>query len=144
MGDTREIRDGLLAAHAKGMNAMKAARPDMPKRFNLAMTDDQTAPEDSHLEEKRADVYRPWLEAARHCDYMGAQTYSRSIVGKKDLPPPIGAELTQMGMGFYPECVEHVVRYASKATKVPIIVTENGIAAEDDRLPGFSIAVVQL
>ena len=28
--------------------------------------------------------------------------------------------------------MEHVVRYASKETKVPIIVTENGIATEDD------------
>jgi beta-glucosidase len=35
-------------------------------------------------------------------------------------------------MEFYPECVEHVVRYAAKEAKVPIIVTENGIATEDD------------
>jgi beta-glucosidase len=45
---------------------------------------------------------------------------------------PQGAELTQIGWEFYPECVEHVVRYASKETKVPIMVTENGIATEDD------------
>jgi beta-glucosidase len=63
---------------------------------------------------------------------MGVPTYSRSIVGKRDLPAPKSAELTQMGMEFYPQCVEHVVRYASKETKVPIIVTENGIATEDD------------
>jgi beta-glucosidase len=96
------------------------------------MTDDQAAPEDNHVEEKRADVYGPWLEAARNCDYIGVQTYSRSIVGKKDLPPPKGAELAQNGMEFYPECVEHVVRYTSKETKLPVIVTENGIATEDD------------
>jgi beta-glucosidase len=35
-------------------------------------------------------------------------------------------------MEFYPECVEHVVRYAAKEARVPIIVTENGIATEDD------------
>jgi beta-glucosidase len=132
MCDGKRTRDSLLAAHAKAKDAMKSVRPDLPVGFNLAMSDDQAAPEDSHLEEKRADVYGPWLEAARHCDYMGVQTYSRSIVGKKDLPAPKGAELTQTGMEFYPECVEHVVRYASKETKVPIIVTENGIATEDD------------
>ena len=132
LGDGKKRRDGFLAAHAKGKEAMKSVRPDMPVGFNLAMTDDQAAPEDSHLEEKRADVYGPWLEAARHCDYMGVQTYSRSIVGKRDLPVPQGAELTQSGWEFYPECVEHVVRYASKETKVPIMVTENGIATEDD------------
>jgi len=132
LGDGKKTRDGLLAAHAKGKEAMKSVRPDMPVGFNLAMTDDQPAPEDSHLEEKQADVYAPWLEAARHCDYLGVQTYSRSIVGKRDLPVPKGAEITQVGMEFYPECVEHVVRYASKQTGVPIIVTENGIATEDD------------
>jgi beta-glucosidase len=132
LGDGKKRRDGFLAAHAKGKEAMKSVRPDMPVGFNLAMTDDQAAPEDSHLEEKRAEVYGPWLEAARHCDYMGVQTYSRSIVGKRDLPVPQGAELTQIGWEFYPECVEHVVRYASKETKVPIMVTENGIATEDD------------
>jgi beta-glucosidase len=53
-------------------------------------------------------------------------------VGKKDLPVPKGVETTQNGMEFYPECVEHVVRYAAGESKVPIIVSENGIATEDD------------
>jgi len=132
LGDGKKTRDGLMAAHEKAKTAMKSVRPDMPVGFNLAMTDDQPAPEDSHLDEKRADVYAPWLEAAKHCDYMGVQTYSRSIVGKKDLPAPKGAELTQVGWEFYPECVEHVVRYAAKETGVPIYVTENGIATDDD------------
>ncbi len=132
LGDGKKTRDGLLASHAKGKDAMKSVRPEMPVGFNLAMTDDQAAPEDSHLEEKRTDVYAPWLEAAKKCDYLGVQTYSRSIVSAKDLPAPKGAELTQNGMEFYPECVEHVVRYAAKQTGVPIIVTENGIATEDD------------
>jgi beta-glucosidase len=104
----------------------------MPVGFNLAMSDDQPATEDSRLEEKRADVYAPWLEVAKHCDYLGVQTYSRSIVGKKDLPVAKDAERTQTGMEFYPECVEHVVRFAAKKTGVPIFVTENGIATEDD------------
>ncbi len=132
LGDAKKTRESLLAAHAKGKDAIKSVRPNLPVGFNLAMQDDQAAPEDSHLDEKRADVYGPWLEAARHCDYLGVQTYSRSLVGKKDLPPPKGAELTQVGMEFYPECVENVARYAARETKVPIIVTENGIATEDD------------
>ncbi len=80
----------------------------------------------------RADVYSPWLEVAKQCNYLGVQTYSRAIVGKRDLPPPADAERTQIGWEFYPECVEHVVRYLSKEVKVPLIVTENGIATTDD------------
>ena len=87
LGDGKKIRDGLLEAHRKGKAAMKSVRSDMRVGFNLAMSDDQAAPTDSHLAEKRADVYGPWLEVARQCDYLGVQMYSRSIVGKKDLPP---------------------------------------------------------
>jgi beta-glucosidase len=83
------------------------------------MSDDQPAPEDSHLAEKRADVYGPWLEVAKHEDYLGVQVYTRSIVGKKDLLPPKGAETTQVGWEYYPECVEHATRYASKEAIKP-------------------------
>jgi beta-glucosidase len=119
LSEPQKTRDGLLAAHAKGKAAMKSVRPSMPVGFNLAMSDDQPAPLDSHVAEKRADIYGPWLEAAKHCDYLGVQTYSRAIVGKKDLPPPKGAELTQMGYEFYPECVEAVVRYAARKPACP-------------------------
>lgn len=132
LGGAKKRRDGLLTAHAKARDAMKSVRQAMPVGFNLAMNDDQPAPEDSHLEEKRTDVYGPWLAVARSCDYLGVQTYSRSIVGKKDLPVHPGSETTQSGMEFYPECVERVVRYAAKEARVPIIVTENGVATEDD------------
>jgi beta-glucosidase len=132
LGDPNKTRDGLLAAHDKGKAAVKSVRSNMPVGFSLAMVDDQPAPTDSHVDQKRADVYGPWLEKAKHCDYLGVQTYSRAIVGKKDLPPAKGVELTQVGFEFYPECVEHVVRYASKEAGVPIIVTENGIATNDD------------
>ena len=39
--------------------------------------------------------------------------------GEKRFASPKGAELTQVGWEFYPECVEQVVRYASKETGVP-------------------------
>lgn len=132
LADAQKTRDGLLAAHGKGKTAMKSVRPNLPVAFNLAMSDDQPAPTESRLAEKRADIYGPWLDAAKSCDYLGVQMYTRSVVGKKDLPPPQGAELTQMGYEFYPECVEAVVRYAAKETGVPIYVTENGVATDDD------------
>jgi beta-glucosidase len=132
LGDGKKIRDGLLSAHQKAKMAMKSVRGEMPVGFNLAMMDDQPAPADSHVAEKRVDVYSPWLEAAKQCDYLGIQTYSRAIVGKKDLPPAKGLEVTQVGWEFYPECVGHVVRYAGKETGVPLMVTENGIATDDD------------
>jgi beta-glucosidase len=37
-----------------------------------------------------------------------------------------------MGYEFYPEALEHTIRLASKETGVPVIVTENGVATEND------------
>ena len=146
LGDLKRRRDGMLAAHGAAKQAIKSVGPSLPVGFNLAMQDDQPAGEDNHVEQKRAEVYGAWLEEARSCDYLGVQTYSRSIVSDRDLPPAPGAELTQSGMEFYPECVEHVVRYAAREAHVPIIVTENGVATEDDtrRVEYFERAVAGL
>jgi beta-glucosidase len=132
LGDARRMRDGLLAAHARAREAIKTVRPSLPVGVSLTMADDQPAAGVSRIAQKRAEVYGPWFEAVRADEFLGAQTYSRIMVGKKDERPPIDAELTQTGVEFYPECVEAVVRYAAKEAGVPIIVTENGVASEDD------------
>ena len=76
------------------------------------------------------DVY---LEATRGDDFIGVQTYSRQRFGLYGpLTPEEGVELTQMGDEFWPEALEATIRYASKVTGLPIIVTENGIATADD------------
>jgi beta-glucosidase len=102
--------------------------------LTLAMEDDQPAGEQSRFSEKRKEVYGPWLELARRDDFIGVQTYTRQRIGSGDanIPPPKDAELTQSGYEFYPEALEHTIRYASQQTGVPVIVTENGIAADND------------
>jgi beta-glucosidase len=131
--DASRSRHNMLAAHEKARAAIKSVRGNLPVGLTLAIEDDQPAESDSHVEQKRTDVYAPWLKLAKKDDFIGVQTYTRSIVAAKSEPPPKGAELTQMGYEFYPESLEHTIRYASKETGVPIIVTENGVATEDDR-----------
>ncbi len=67
-------------------------------------------------------------------DFIGVQTYTRQRVGNlhANLPPPKDAELTQSGFEFYPEALEHAIRYVIQQTGVPVIVTENGVATDDD------------
>jgi len=131
-GDAQNSRENMLAAHTKGKSAIKSARSSLPVGLTLAMEDDQPAGPDSRFAEKQADVYGPWLKLAKQDDFIGVQTYTRARVAAKSLPPPENAELTQMGYEFYPEALEHTVRYASKETGVPVIVTENGIGTEND------------
>src|SRR3954464_3807211 len=130
--DAAKSRHNMLIAHEKGKAAIKSVRSNLPVGLTLAMEDDQAPETDSHVDKKHAEVYVPWLKLAKKDDYIGVQTYTRALVGAKNLPPRAGAELTQMGYEFYPESLEHTIRYASKETGVPVIVTENGVATPDD------------
>jgi beta-glucosidase len=131
IGDAEKSRENMMAAHTKAKAAIKSAK-NIPVGLTLAMEDDQPEGPDSRCAEKQADVYAPWLKLAKQDDFIGVQTYTRSRIASKALPPSQGAELTQMGYEFYPESLEHSIRFAAKETRVPVIVTENGVATEDD------------
>ena len=72
-------------------------------------------------------------------DFFGLQNYTRSLIGPDGIcPVPEGAETTQMDYEFYPQALEHVIRRVNrefeKAGKkdMPIMVTENGVATDND------------
>jgi len=74
-----------------------------------------------------------FLEAARGDDFIGVQTYSRTRIGADgSAGPESGVELTQMRYEFWPEALETTIRHAAEVARVPVIVTENGIATADD------------
>ncbi|GAA4968709.1 hypothetical protein GCM10023205_37380 [Yinghuangia aomiensis] len=73
-----------------------------------------------------------FLPAMAGDDYLGVQNYTRTIVGPNGMQPhPEDAELTQMGYEFYPQALEGVLRRAA-ALGFPLVVTENGLATDDD------------
>jgi len=132
-GGPARLTPQLIAGHKAGVAAIKGVRPDLPVGVSLSITDDQAIGPDSKRDAKREDVYGAWLEAARAGDFIGVQNYGRQRLDDKGpLPPPRGAELTQMGEEFYPASLEGAVRYAHAATGKPVLITENGIAATDD------------
>jgi len=132
MGDAEKQRENMMAAHTKAKSAIKSVRNGPPVGLTLAIEDDQPAGAASRFAEKQAEVYGPWLKLAKRDDFIGVQTYTRARIASQALPPPENAELTQMGYEYYPESLEHTVRFASKEAGVPVIVTENGVATEND------------
>ena len=133
LGPGEQTVDTLVAAHHRGLAAMKSGPGKYPVGVTIAIADDQAVGPDSARDRKRAQIYGPWLAAAAKSDFVGVQTYTRSRVGTDgDLPADPGVELTQMGYEFWPEALEQTVRYAAAQANVPVYVTENGIGTDDD------------
>uniref|UniRef100_UPI0035CAD7AA glycoside hydrolase family 1 protein n=1 Tax=uncultured Sphingomonas sp. TaxID=158754 RepID=UPI0035CAD7AA len=123
----------MLDAHAKAMAAMKAGPGKFPVGLTLTMQDVQGVGEGHQAEAMIDLLYGPWLEAARHADFIGVQTYSRVLVGPEGrLPTPEGAELTGAHYEFYPKALGGTIRFAQERIGRPIYVTENGLCSDDD------------
>ncbi len=119
-------------AHRRGVAALKSGPGNYPVGVTLALMDIQSGPGGEETAARvRYDVNESYLEAARGDDFVGVQTYSRYRFGPKGMLPP-EMEVTQMGYEFYPEALEATIRQAARVAGVPVIVTENGVAGDDD------------
>ncbi|WP_436789968.1 glycoside hydrolase family 1 protein [Yinghuangia sp. YIM S10712] len=120
-------------AHIAARGAIKEVSPSTKVGITLALQDYQPGPGgEKAADERWAEAFDCFLPAMDGDDFVGVQNYSRVVVGPDHaLPHPAGAELTQMGYEFYPQALENVLRRAASAG-LPMFVTENGLATEDD------------
>jgi beta-glucosidase len=124
----------MAAAHHAARSAIKAVRPDTKVGWSLALIDVQAV---EGGEERCANAVKAaqldWLDVSVDDDFVGVQTYSRERMSADGLlPRPEGSEQTLTGWEFYPVALEHTLRLAAEKAKVPLYVTENGIATGDD------------
>lgn len=134
-GDVATVQPVMMRAHALAVQALRAGAGRYPIGVTLAINEEVGVGEANLAEAKRAEVYLPWLRtAAAHGDFIGVQTYTRNRVGPAGtLPLPADADLTQAGYEYHPEALEAVIAYVTGMTNKPIYITENGVAADDDR-----------
>lgn len=124
----------VMRAHQAARRAMKEVKPELKIGLSLSLHDIQT------MEGGEERAMKEWEEEFTHYipyikedDFFGLQNYSRSLIGPDGIMPnPAGAKVTQMDYENYPEALEHVIRRVYQEMPVPIMVTENGIATEDD------------
>ena len=134
VADPFRSRDVMVEAHLRARDAIRSVRSDLPVGVTVALQDHVAEPGGEEV--RRAALARsvlPFLEAAREDDFLGVQTYSRVRFGPDGpLGPEAGVPVTVMGYEFWPEALEGSIRYAAETAGVPIYVTENGLATEDD------------
>jgi beta-glucosidase len=127
-----------IRAHQLARDAIKAAAPHVPVGMTMSIQEceaDDTDTARAALAAYKQRVYAPYYEAAKRDDFLGVQTYSRMRFGpdgKYTRRPPPGVDLTQMGYEYRPEALGVACRDAWAATGIPLIVTESGIATQDD------------
>jgi beta-glucosidase len=124
----------MAAVHRRALEGIKSASSAIKVGWTLALIDLQ--PVDGGQD--RCDAVRAaseldWLEISRDDDFVGVQTYSRNLIGPNGrVEPNSETPTTQTGWEVYPEALEHTVRLASEHAGVPVMVTENGMATDDD------------
>ncbi|GAA1536431.1 GH1 family beta-glucosidase [Actinomadura kijaniata] len=129
------VTEALARAHRAATAAVKETAPHVRTGWSVANQVYQALPgaEDvaAALRHPHEDVF---LEAARRDDWIGVQSYTRNLIGPDGpLPVPEDAERTLTGWEYYPEALGHALRHtAATVPGVPLIVTENGIATDDD------------
>ena len=81
----------------------------------------------------QAEVNDAYLTQLEGDDFVGVQCYTRHrFDADGPVPPEEGVELTQMGYEFWPEALEASIRKAHSTSGLPVLITENGVATQDD------------
>jgi beta-glucosidase len=140
--DPARYRMGLLGGdvatmarvHRLAAQAIKAEAGQVKVGWTLALVDMQEGPGGTERwQEVRRISQTDWLAVSADDDFVGVQTYSRNVIGPDGaIDPPEGTPTMQTGWEVYPEALGHTVRLAAEEAGVPVIVTENGMATDDD------------
>ncbi|GHA91852.1 glycoside hydrolase family 1 protein [Streptomyces termitum] len=129
------LTEVMVRAHHRAVEVVKSHAPHVRTGWSVSVQacqalDGAKATVEAYSR-PRQDVF---LEAARDDDWLGIQTYTRVVVGPDGLlPVPEDTERTLTGWEFYPQALGEAVRRAAELVPgVPLVVTENGIATDDD------------
>jgi beta-glucosidase len=126
----------VMKAHEAARDAMKASCPHLKVGLTLSLHDMQPYPGGEAFAEKEWDEellhYLPYI---KNDDFLGVQCYTRKRFDENGVAASEeGAPRTQMGYEDYPLGIANVVRAVAKDFHGDLIITENGIATDDDSI----------
>ncbi|WP_390407094.1 glycoside hydrolase family 1 protein [Lacticaseibacillus jixiensis] len=127
----------IMAAHRAAVAVIRRVAPQLKVGLTLSLHDlqpvDDSAATKENLAATWADEFTHYLPAIADDDFLGVQCYSRELIGPQGVQPaPADVPMTQMDYEDYPAAIGHVLQTVAKDFKQPLIVTENGIATDDD------------
>ncbi|MFB7860171.1 glycoside hydrolase family 1 protein [Rhodococcus qingshengii] len=128
--------ENVYAAHRQARTTIKYLYPDAMVGWSPTVADYQALPGgENKCAEILAHAIHPFWELSKDDDFVGVQTYTRTTVGPEGIVATATSELTTLtGWEYYPQALGNTVRAAAAFTGRPVLVTENGIATNDDQL----------
>lgn len=136
-----ELTERILSAHRRAVGAARIAGADAGLTLAMtAYTTDGTDAAAGAVAALRESSEDPYLMAAREDDFLGVQVYTRRYATADRGVLPMGQLLdgtsdrvTLTGWNFDPQSLGDCLRYAHVgAPGIPLVVTENGVATNDD------------
>ena len=126
----------VIQSHTKARDSMKAICPHLKIGLTLSLHDFQTQPGGEYdAEVEWIEEFKQYLPYIYNDDFIGVQNYTRKIIGANGrVKPSDDAPVTQMGYENYPAAIGNVARKVAEGFKGEIIITENGIAIDDDSI----------
>lgn len=124
----------VMRAHQAARKAIKEIHPELQVGLTLSLHDIQAKEGgEKRAEEEWNEEFSHYLPYIKEDDFFGLQNYTRSIMDENGIcAAPKEAKLTQMDYEIYPQALAACIRKVYKELPIPIMVTENGIAVEDD------------
>lgn len=124
----------VMVAHQAAVGAIRSINPKIRVGLTLSLFDYQALPGGesaaARLWQEDFGWYLPFIQGD---DFLGVQNYSRKIVDASGAREPAnGASVTQMGYEDYPAAIGNVLRKVAQSFPGELLVTENGIATDDD------------
>src|SRR5690606_17846309 len=127
--------DALVTAHRGASHVLHGASSDLRVGWSVANQAISSIPGGEAAAAAFVEaVEDPFLRAASHDDWIGVQSYTRNRFGPdgvvRDDPED---ERTLNGWEYWPGALGEAIRHTAEVVPgVPILVTENGIATDDD------------
>lgn len=128
------VNEAMVRAHRLAVEALRSGPGSYPIGLTLSMAE-IVADEGGEVTRDAAEeiLEDTFLRATEGDDYVGVQAYTRIHFGPDGVAPDDpSVPRTQMGTENWPRAVSHCVRRAAAFTGLPVLITESGLATEDD------------
>lgn len=124
----------LKRTHRRAREVIRSLRPDIQIGFSMALSDVQHVEGGEEVAKRKWQAYfGTYADLTEGDDFFGLQNYTREVYDANGLVAPApDAELTQMKYEFYPEALAEVIRKVASVLHIPIMITEHGVATDDD------------